>query len=370
MASSEPYFPAADIDEILADVRDVLEHNGLRSTTHRSRFEEAFAAAHHAAHALAVTNGSTAIEAVLRVAGVAGAEVLVPANTFIATAAIPYTMGARLRFLDMDPATLAPTADDVAAAIGPATRLLIMVHMGGLISPEMPEIMRICQERGVVLLEDAAQATGASLDGRFAGAWGLAATHSTYPTKVITSGEGGVVVTGDAELAAQIGSLREQGRSAADPLVHDRVGTNYRMTEIQAIVAYRQTLRIPEIIAARQRIMRRYAGELEGLRHLIPMTWDPRLGPSGYKFWLHLDAPEHKAGLQHYALSRGIDLPSGIQDVPVHQQPALAHLGPVSMPRAERFCRQHACLPVYPNMTSDDVARVIGMVRDYDRNAR
>lgn len=367
LPSSAPYFPSDDVDSYLADVRAMLENpGGLRSPRHRERFERAFADAHGMRHGLSVTSGSTALEAIFRAVGVAGAEVLVPANTFVASAAIPVALGAVVRFVDIDPATLSPTLQQIADALTPRTRVLVMVHMGGIITPELPAIAELCRQRGVVLVEDAAHAVGATLDGRHAGNFGLAAAFSMYPTKVITCAEGGMVTTDDDALLRTMAALREQGRSEEDFLVHDRIGTNYRMTELQAALAWRQVLRIEEIVEARLAIMDSYGRAFQDLRHLTPMSWDAAVRPSGYKYWLHLDDARHKAGLQEFALGLGVELPSGIQDIPCHLQPSLAHLATGALPGAEGFCARHVCLPVYPSMRPDQVDRVIDAVLRYD----
>jgi dTDP-4-amino-4,6-dideoxygalactose transaminase len=367
LPSSMPFFPSEDIDAYLSDVRDILESpGGLRSPRHRDRFERAFADAHGMRHGLAVTSGTMALEAVLRAVGVADAEILVPANTFVASAAVPLSLGANVRFVDIDPHTLSPTVEDVVDALTPQTRFMIIVHMGGIITPELPAIAELCRGREVTLIEDAAHAAGATLGGLHAGRFGRAAAFSMYPTKVITCGEGGMVTTDDDELLRAMSCLREQGRSEDDYLLHDRIGSNYRMSELQAALAWRQVLRIEQIVESRLAIMTTYAAELQGLRHLTPMTWDASVRPSGYKFWLHLDDPRHKSQLQKFAFDLGVELPSGIQDIACHQQPSLAHLADGPLPRAETFCARHVCLPLYPSMTADQTARVIDVVLRYD----
>src|SRR5262249_21616515 len=147
--------------------------------------EVAFAARHSSTHAIAVSSGTSALEIILRTVGVDGREVIVPANTFFATAAAAVHAGARVVFADCDPATMAFAPDAVAARLPPQTAAVVAVHIGGLISPAITGVARLCEERGIPLVEDAAHAHGSSLDGRSAGTFGIAGAFSFYPTKVI-----------------------------------------------------------------------------------------------------------------------------------------------------------------------------------------
>src|SRR5579875_2367474 len=149
---------------------------------------EAFAAAHGGAHAVATASGTSALEIALRAVGVEGRSVVLPANTFYATAAAVLRAGARPVFADIDPATFALSPQALEAAVEPDTAAAILVHIGGLISPHADEIAAICRQRGIVLVEDAAHAHGSTCAGRYAGGFGVAAAFSFYPTKLVTCG--------------------------------------------------------------------------------------------------------------------------------------------------------------------------------------
>src|SRR5215475_11258423 len=157
------YFPDEDRAEILARIDQALTTGQLTIGPTGRELEAVFAARHQVPHAVAVSSGTSALEIILRSIGVDGREVLVPANTFFATAAAAVHAGARVRFLECDPATMAVEIDDVAAQIGPDTAAVVVVHIGGLISGAVPALAELCSERGITLVEDAAHAHGSAL---------------------------------------------------------------------------------------------------------------------------------------------------------------------------------------------------------------
>src|SRR5436190_3096815 len=214
---AQVFVPADDRREILRMIGEALATGQLTLGPVGRQLEERFAAHHGAAHAVAVSSGTSAIEISLRSLAaighpVDGREVLVPANTFFATAAAVVAAGARPRFVDCDPATMAADPEAVRAAIGPDTAGLVVVHIGGLVTPAIHELKALCDEHGLFLVEDAAHAHGSSLDDRMAGTFGTAGTFSFYPTKVMAGGEGGMIITDNDVIAEEAKTYRDQGK--------------------------------------------------------------------------------------------------------------------------------------------------------------
>src|SRR5438067_10104374 len=207
-------FPPEDRAEILARINDALVSGALTLGPNGRELEDQFAARHDVPHAVAVSSGTSALEIIFRALDVAGREVLVPANTFFATAAAAVHAGARVRFVDCDPLTMSFDLDDVAASIGPETAAIVAVHIGGLVSPAVPALAALCAQRGVSLVEDAAHAHGSALDNHPAGTFGVAAAFSFYPTKVVAGGEGGMIATNDASIADEARTYRDQGKGS------------------------------------------------------------------------------------------------------------------------------------------------------------
>lgn len=234
-----------------------------------TRFETMFADFCGVEHAVSVSNGTTALHLALHALGIGpGDEVIVPALTFVASAnAVTYT-GAKPVFADVDPATWCIDPASVAQLITPRTRAIMPVHLYGH-PAAMAELLDLADLYNLVVVEDAAEGHGAAIDGRRAGGWGRIAAFSFYANKTITTGEGGMLTTDDADLAARCRMLRDHAMPPHKRYWHDEVGFNYRMTNLQAAVGVAQMERIEEFIERKRRIAHWYC---EGLADLPGIT--------------------------------------------------------------------------------------------------
>jgi perosamine synthetase len=352
-------FPPEDRAEILERVDRALTSGQLTLGPNGAELEAAFAARHGARHAVAVSSGTSALEIILRALGVEGREVLVPANTFFATAAAAAHAGARVKFVDCDPATMSFDLDDVAAGIGRDTATVIAVHIGGLISSDLPALRTLCQERGVHLVEDAAHAHGSALANVSAGTFGIAGAFSFYPTKVIAGGEGGMIITDDENIAAEARTFRDQGKGSFHSNFHTRLGANWRMSEPHAAIVLMQLRRLDENIAARQTLAQRYDAAIERLG-LRPLVVPADAQCNYYKYVAYLPDDIDRAELKLAMRERhDVGLSGEVYDTPLHQQPVFAHFADRELPRAEWICARHICLPMYPSLEDGDADYVI-----------
>lgn len=358
------YVPAEDRIAILQQIDACLASGQLTLGRHGKELEERFAATLGVKHAVAVNSGTSAIEIPLRILGAAGREVLVPANTFFATAAAVLAAGARPRFVDCDPATMALDPADVAAAITPETAGVVLVHIGGLVTPAVEEIRRLCDERGIWLFEDAAHAHGSTHAGRQAGTFGIAASFSFYPTKVITAAEGGMIVTDDDHIAEEARIYRDQGKASFLTNLHTRLGSNWRMSELHAIVACSQLARLDEFIRHRQHIAAIYDAALAA----SPLT--PIVVPAGdvcnyYKYVVALPDGVDRAALKSLLRSEyEVGLSGEVYDTPLHEQPVFAPWADRPLPQAERLCARHVCLPISAVMTDEQAEYVVASLAE------
>jgi dTDP-4-amino-4,6-dideoxygalactose transaminase len=234
------------------------------------RLEAEFAAFQHCAHGVSLANGTVALEVALEALGIGpGDEVIVPAISFISTATAVSRVGATPVFADIEPYSFNLDPERAAAAVSPQTKAIIVVHFGGQLA-EMDRLLALAAGRGLLLIEDAAHAHGSEWNGRRAGSLGVCGTFSFQNSKVMTAGEGGMLITNDAELAARVRSLADQGRRPGEGwFFHFDLGTNYRLTAWQAAVLLAQLERLPEQIELRRRNAERLRAELaevEGLR--------------------------------------------------------------------------------------------------------
>jgi dTDP-4-amino-4,6-dideoxygalactose transaminase len=357
-------FAEADRAEVAAAVAEILATGSLTLGPYTKRFEAAFAAAHQAPHAVAVSSGTAALDIALSVAGVRGRDVVVPANTFYATAAAVLQAGGRPVFADVDVDTLALDRDTVAAALTGDTAAVVHVHIGGLIAPDVRDVRALCDERGIVLVEDAAHAHGSTLDGQFGGSFGLAGAFSMYPTKVVTSGEGGFVVTASEHVADEAKIYRDQGKGAFTANHHVRRGSAWRMSELHAVTGLVHLRRLAEFIARRRAVASRYDKALASVDGLNPLAEPPGSRGNIYKYVVLLAPGTDRARFKAEVADRfAVRLSGEVYDLPLHKQPVLAEYaaGP-PLPVAEDIAARHVCLPVHSDMSDAEVDEVLDAV--------
>lgn len=320
-----------------------------------AQFESAWAAYCEVARAVGVASGTDALELALRALGVGpGDEVIVPANSFIASAGAVARTGATPVFVDCDDRYLLIDPDAAEAAVTPRTRAIMPVHLYGQLAP-MAAVEAVARRHDLAIVEDAAQAHGARQDGRAAGAWGEAAASSFYPGKNLGAyGDAGAVMTRSEELANRVVALRNHG--SPRKYEHPDVGFNSRLDTLQAVVLQAKLGRLEVWNAARRAAADRYAGLLGA----IPGVRLPEVAPGNLPAW-HLytvrvaERDRVLAALADAGIGVGIHYPQAL-----HLTGAFAGLGQVagSMPVAEAAVEGLLSLPMHPHLTEAQQARV------------
>lgn len=342
--------------ELLARIAQVVDDGRYVLGPNVAAFEAELAAYCGVEHAVGVANGTEALTIALRAMGVGpGDEVVVPSFTFYASAeAIPPT-GATPVFCDVDPETMCVTPEAVRAVLTPRTKAVIAVHLFGNVAP-----VRAIEALGVPVLEDAAQAAGSvSADGR-PGALGTAATFSFFPSKNLGCfGDGGAVVTRDAQLAERARMLRFHG--SRDRVTYDEVGVNSRLDELQAAVLRVQLPSLDGWADGRRAAGRAYAAA--GLGELVSLPV-PVAAPSCDPAW-HLYVIRHAAadaiGAALGAAGHGW---KAYYRTPVHRQPAMAPWGAgAELPATDEVARTHLAIPMSPLLDAAQAAEVTGTIR-------
>jgi perosamine synthetase len=363
--------PEEDRRQILERIDEALATGALTLGKNGEAFEQTFARIVGARFAVAVQSGTSALEIVLRSLGVEGREVVVPTNTFFATPAAVIHAGGRPRFADVDRASMSLTVDGVAAAIGPETTAVVAVHIGGTVSPEMPGIVALCRDRDLFLVEDAAHAHASTLHGRMAGTFGTAATFSFYPTKVVTAGEGGMIVTDDATIADQARQYRDQGKESFLTNLHVRLGYNWRLSELHAAVGLSQLGRLEEYVTERRRVAHAYTRRLAEVPGVEPLVPPDGSQSNFYKYVALLDRDVSRAAVKRALRERcGVNLSGEVYETPCHLQPVFKPWAEGAFPIAEDVCARHICLPIFPGMTDAEIDHVVAALRDTVRDAR
>lgn len=362
MPAARLVFSPSDRQEILALIDESLQSGSLTLGPRTASLEAEFATRHQAANAVAVSSGTSALEIIFRSIGIEGCEVIVPTNTFFATAAAVMHAGGVPRLADVDADTLALSVETIEAALTPATAAVVLVHIGGLITPAVDAIRSLCDLRGLVLIEDAAHAHGSSFSERPAGSFGRAAAFSFYPTKVITSGEGGMIVTADDGLRDEALIYRDQGKAGFLGGDHVRLGYAWRMSELHAAVGLVHVRRLDEFIAVRQEMAAHYDALLSSFDPVRPLIV-PDTCRSNYYKYIALLAPEieRDALKQHLRSEYGVSLSGEVYALPLHRQPVFASLAPDpdAFPVADDVCARHVCLPLHSDMTVDEVTYAV-----------
>jgi dTDP-4-amino-4,6-dideoxygalactose transaminase len=364
---SHPPVPLVDLKAQHAEIADEVAQGFARVIGDTSfilgpqvrEFEEAFARFCEAPHCVGVANGTDAIELTVRALGLgAGDEIIVPANTFIATALGVVRAGARPVIVDCDEHQLLDPSR-IEAAIGPRTRAVLPVHLFGQIA-DLEAIAEIAAAHGLAVIEDAAQSQGARRNGRPGGSLGAAAATSFYPGKNIGAyGDAGAVVTRSEEVAGRLRRLRNWGSETK--YLHPEIGFNSRLDTLQAVVLSAKLKRLADWNAARRRAAARYDEMLAG----IPEVEPPTTLPGNEHVW-HLSVvrvprrDEVLARLHAEGIGAGIHYP-----VPLHLQGALRELGyrEGDFPTAEKAAREILSLPLHPYITEDQQGRVVDCLR-------
>ena len=354
-----PSLPAADIDSLLEDFREILRGGRLTQGEYLDRFEREFSGYVGTAHAVGMSSGTAPLEIALRHFGVEGGEVIVPTNTFAATANAVVLAGGTPVFADLDTSTLCSGPAEIEGLLTARTRGVVAVHVAGLIAPGIDAIAAWCRAHSLFLLEDAAHAHGSRIGGRCAGSLADAASFSFYPSKVMTSGEGGMLTTDDPGLAAFARSFRSHGQ-AADSSSIVRLGSNYRLPELSAALGLSQLRRLDEIIAGRARLADGYRRRL-GIRNDIRLIATPEdQVHSHYKFPVVLPPGMPRDRMVAALSSRGIATGS-IYWPPCHLEPYYAgRAGEIRArcPVAEDVLARTLTLPLHAGMSLGDVDRV------------
>lgn len=365
---AKPYFPREDIGLILSDVEKILVSGMLTLGDYTKRFEREFAKLCNVKRAIAVNSGTSAIEIALRATGLKkGEEVLVPTNTFSATAAAVIFAGGKPVLTDIDAKTLCIDAKNVLKHLTSKTRAVIPVHIGGLVCPEIGAIREICEDHNCVLIEDAAHAQGSKIDGKSGGAFGDAGCFSFYPTKVITTGEGGMITTDRNDLAKKAVIFRDQGKENFSSNLIVELGYNWRMSEISAAVGLSQLKRLSEFIEHRGMIAKYYDEKLSGISGIKTLKVPKSIASNYYKYVTFLSPEVNRDEFKQKLREKGVRCSGEVYWPPLHMQPIYRRLLRVKegdFPQSEDVCRRMVCLPMYSQMTLNEAEYVVNKIEE------
>jgi perosamine synthetase len=354
-------FSADDKAWIAEKITEVLGTGRLTLGSYGDAFEEQFARLHGVKHAIAVNSGTCSLEIIFRALDIAGRDVLVPADTFAATAVTVIAAGGNPVLMDTDLRTLSTTAAEIEKRLTPNTAAVVIVHIAGFITDEMPAIAALCQARGVHLVEDAAHAHASSLDGKYAGSFGIAGSFSFYPTKVMTSAEGGMITTDDDAIAAEARIYRDQGKASFHQNSHIRLGYNWRMSEPCAIIGLRHLQSLDAMVEGRRRAAALYDAALSGSNlALCPVVQPVGNRANYYKYPCYLPDGVDRAAFKAFMREqRDVIFAGEAYEFALQQHPVFAHLDTHDLDGSLQACGRQVCLPMFGSITDGEIEQVL-----------
>ena len=358
--ATKPFFSAGDITFITEHFREILSGKSFLSQyKYSSQFEQEFASYTGTDFAVSCNSGTSALELIFRALDVNGKEVILPSNTFIATANAIMNAGGIPVFADCDD-SMCLDYEDTIEKITSETIAICHVHIGGLVSDAALRLAKYCDDHGLFFIEDAAQAHGSTNKGKKAGALGIAAGFSFYSTKVMTTGEGGMITTNDEELVNKMKSSREFGKEKKGIFTnyHTRFGYNWRMPEVAALLGIRQLQSIEDFIEKRTKISGIYSSMLQGLNGVRIISPPEKSRFNYFKYILILENMDRE--YVHKAMEKkGIQLSGYVYELPLHKQPVFPEHNNSILPITENVCSKHICLPIYPSLEIEDTKHIV-----------
>jgi len=363
-------FTDDDIGFVQEGIRQIMKSGYLVMGKYTQMFEEKFKEFVGCKYAIATNSCTSALEIILRALDVERSTVIVPTNTFVATAFSAIHAGAKVIFADSMKENFCLDPDDLKRKIKSHTKAVIVVHIGGIISPYIEEIKAICEEKGIYLIEDAAHAHGCSHKGIPASRWGIAGAFSFFPTKVLTSGEGGIITTDDEEIYKRSLILRNHGKNPEQKNSITHLGYNWRMSELNAVLAVQQMNKADWIISERRRVATFYDENLKNINGIRPLELNNDLYSTYYKYICYLDEGINRDKFKKTLKEKyGISLTGGVYDVPCHDEPYFKNekecvLNPNdNFPGANYIKKHHICLPCYPGLRKEELEYTVKSIK-------
>lgn len=369
MDDVKPFFLDLTEDEIStleSTFGRILRSGQLILNTYTEQFESEFAQRMGVPYAIATSSGTASLIMLLRAHDAMGKKVAVPTNTNFATAAAILHVGGMPVFMDMDCETFAPTLDMVKEAVErDGISGVIWVHIGGLISPEFPQVVEYCKSNNLFLIEDAAHAHGSQLGGVCAGAFADGGAFSFFPTKVMTTMEGGMVTTHDKDVADLMRSLRNQGKGASKfGSDHLHLGSSWRISEVAASIGLVQLGKLNQMLDVRSNAAKSMAKVLDEIG--VPYCrFDHMDRSSQYKLIVRYQSDATIDEMKSRFKECGVILGGGVYDRTCDQQEVFKHV-PMrdgGFPVAHVCCPRHICPPLTSGLTDSDVERVNNAMR-------
>ncbi|MFQ5650695.1 MAG: DegT/DnrJ/EryC1/StrS family aminotransferase [bacterium] len=359
-------FTESEIADIQAKTGEILRSGDLILGKYTEQFEQEFARYIGADYAVSLNSGTSALQVLLTLKGARGHKVAVPTNSNFACVAAILHSGATPVYLDMSAETFMPNLDILQGTLArhPDLAGVMWVHIGGMIAPDFEAVVAFCREKGLFLIEDCAHAHGSQLNATKAGNFADGGAFSFFPTKVMTTLEGGMITTNRKEDAALIKSYRNQGKRGGNyGGLHQDLGSSWRLSEIEAYIGLVQLAKLDTLIARRRK----------AVDALIPVLQERKIDfcdirhmeqASLYKFIVRCKNTCSLAEIKEKFRQHDVALGGGVYEVPCHLQPVFeeVHYEPEEVKVAHKFCPRHICPPITSGTTEADMQKIIAAI--------
>ncbi len=358
---AEPHFTIKDKIKIKHELTNILD-GSLSMGPNVKLFEKQFSKKINTKYAIAMNSCTSALEAALQFFNVKNKEVLVPSQSFIATAMAVTLSGGTPIFCEIKKETLNIDINDIKKKVSKKTKGLIIVHMAGTISSDIMQILDFCKKNKLFLIEDAAHTPGAIINGKQAGSIGDVGCFSFYPTKIITSGEGGMLTTSKKNIANFARSYQNRGRDIFNKNeVYVNPGRNVRMTEISALLGRIQLSKLDKNLKRRRDIAKIYINSFKRLKDVFLVTPKKLNQSSFWKFPIILGSKYDRDKIIKKLMKKGVQADAAYKP-PLHLQPVIKKIYNIKkghLPFSENILKRHLCLPCHQNMTTEDAKYVV-----------
>jgi dTDP-4-amino-4,6-dideoxygalactose transaminase len=359
-----PFFldlTTSEIARLERSLGDILRSGTLILGPHTREFEAAFAKYVGTKHAVAVNSGTSALEIILASHKISGRRIAVPSNTNFATVAAIVRAGGLPVYMDMTEEYFVPNLEILRyAADKYGVAGVMWVHIGGIINPDFPDVVEYCRSRNMFLIEDAAHAHGSAVAGTKAGAFGSSAAFSFFPTKVMTTIEGGMITTNDPDLASFARSMRNQGKRDGDyGGLHYDLGSSWRISELSACIGLVQLEKLDAMIGRRTNAAKRLAAKLDELG--VPYCRTDHMDrASNYKFIVRLKPEQQFQTVKDRLKQEGVVCGGGVYEIPCHLHPVFKDVPYVQseLRVTEAFCPRHVCPPITSGTSTEDTEAI------------
>tara|TARA_Y100000593_G_scaffold94132_2_gene191783 strand:+ start:844 stop:1977 length:1134 start_codon:yes stop_codon:yes gene_type:complete len=363
---AKPYFSDKDVDDILKDIKKTLHSGNLVQGEKVEEFETKFASMVGTKYAIATNSCTSALELSIRSLGVENEKILVPTETFVATGNAVVLSNNIPIFTDIDSSTLCMSYDDILNRMTNDVAGIIIVHMGGFITPDIYRIRNFCDKTGLFLIEDAAHAHGAQIYNEYrderhcAGSLGDVGCFSFYPTKIMTTGEGGMITTNSHDVMSMAKILRNHG---GDGRLGIHSASNDRMNEISAILGLSQLKRLEQFVEKRNYISNMYRELLENIPEIDLLPIYNEIKNSYWNFYFILNSIDRKQFIDKM-LQFGIQL-GDAYNPPCHKQPVFEkYVSGYDFTVADMVLEKHISLPMYTDLTDEDIVFITDKIKE------